>query len=298
MKKKLIKTFILIFSLILLFSACGKNTETDDSKKTVIATNFVAYDFARQLLGDIANVSMLLPVGTESHTYEPTAQDILKIQSCDLLIYNGGESEEWIDSILESLPRHIETFRMIDCVELLSEDGEEDEYDEHVWTSPANALKIVASLNEKLNDIFPEDADNITANTNQYSDELFGLYLDFAEAFSDESNKVLVFGDRFPFKYLVNEFGVEYHAAFSGCSSETEPDAKVMSELINIIKEKNIDRVFCIEFSSENIACAISDATGVKIRKWDSCHNVTKDQFDAGETYISLMKNNIAALQD
>lgn len=298
MKKKLIKTFILIFSLILLFSACGKNTETDDSKKTVIATNFVAYDFARQLLGDIANISMLLPVGTESHTYEPTAQDILKIQSCDLLIYNGGESEEWIDSILESLPRHIETFRMIDCVELLSEDGEEDEYDEHVWTSPANALKIVASLNEKLNDIFPEDADNITANTNQYSDELFGLYLDFAEAFSDESNKVLVFGDRFPFKYLVNEFGVEYHAAFSGCSSETEPDAKVMSELINIIKEKNIDRVFCIEFSSENIARAISDATGVKIRKWDSCHNVTKDQFDAGETYISLMKNNIAALQD
>lgn len=298
MKKKLIKTFILIFSLILLFSACGKNTETDDGKKTVIATNFVAYDFARQLLGDIANVSMLLPVGTESHTYEPTAQDILKIQSCDLLIYNGGESEEWIDSILESLPRHIETFRMIDCVELLSEDGEEDEYDEHVWTSPANALKIVASLNEKLNDIFPEDADNITANTNQYSDELFGLYIDFAEAFSDESNKVLVFGDRFPFKYLVNEFGVEYHAAFSGCSSETEPDAKVMSELINIIKEKNIDRVFCIEFSSENIARAISDATGVKIRKWDSCHNVTKDQFDAGETYISLMKNNIAALQD
>ncbi len=298
MKKKLIKTFILIFSLILLFSACGKNTETDDIKKTVIATNFVAYDFARQLLGDIANISMLLPVGTESHTYEPTAQDILKIQSCDLLIYNGGESEEWIDSILESLPRHIETFRMIDCVELLSEDGEEDEYDEHVWTSPANALKIVASLNEKLNDIFPEDADNITANTNEYSDELFGLYIDFAEAFSDESNKVLVFGDRFPFKYLVNEFGVEYHAAFSGCSSETEPDAKVMSELINIIKEKNIDRVFCIEFSSENIARAISDATGVKIRKWDSCHNVTKDQFDAGETYISLMKNNIAALQD
>lgn len=294
----LLKTFTVLIAVVLLLSGCGAAEHNDGGKKTVIATNFVSYDFAKSLLGDIADVSMLIPVGTESHTYEPTARDILKIQDCDLLIYNGGESEEWIEEILDSLPREIDTFRMIDCVELLNEDGEEDEYDEHVWTNPANALKITAALGEKLSSVFAENADEISGNTNEYSDELFGLYMDFAEAFADEKNRILVFGDRFPFKYLVNEFDVEYHAAFPGCSAETEPDAKVMSELINIIKENNIDRVFCIEFSNENIARAVSDATGVKIRKWDSCHNVTREQFEAGETYVSLMKNNIAALQD
>lgn len=298
MKEKMLKLFILVLALMLLVSGCGNTPVRDSGKKSVVATNFAAYDFARSLLGDIADVSMLIPVGTEAHTYEPTAQDILKIQDCDLLIYNGGESEEWIESILESLPREIDTFKMIDCIDLLCEDGEEDEYDEHVWTSPVNVLKIVASLSEMLAETFSENAEEISGNANEYSDRIFELYVDFTEAFSKPENKVLVFGDRFPFKYLAKEFDIEYYAAFPGCSAETEPDAKVMSELINTIKEKNIDRVFCIEFSNENIARAISDATGVKVRKWDSCHNVTALQFEAGETYISLMKANLEALHD
>ena len=288
----------IFLAVVLLLTSCGASTDDNDGKMSVVVTNFAAYDITRQLAADIAGITLLLPPGVEAHTFEPTAQDIVKIQNCDLLVYNGGESEEWVDDILDTLDKKPETFKMTDQVSLLGEDGEEDEYDEHVWTSPVNVMQIAGSLCETLKKLLPEQSEVIHKNYETFVGELVALDGEYRAYFSANPDALLVFADRFPFKYLARDYGFKYMAAFPGCSTETEPDAKTISELISAIEDKGIDRVFTIEFSNQNIAKAISESTGVKIRTVNSCHNVTKEQLSDGVTYISLMRDNLSALQD
>lgn len=289
--------------------SCKDRTAEDgghDERISVVTTIFPQYDFVRQIAGDKADVTMLLKPGAESHSYEPAPKDIVRIQNCDLFIYNGGEGDVWIDSILESTASDVNTIAMMDCVDTLEEElvegmeAEEDEecdedgpeLDEHVWTSPENAIKIVSAISESLCEADPDNAELYKENTENYISELELLDEKFENIVSQSSSNTIVFGDRFPFRYFAEEYGLKYYAAFPGCSSESEPGASTISFLIDKISSENIPAVFKIEFSSGQIAETISEATGAEILEFHSCHNVTSDDLKNGETYVSLMNRN------
>ncbi len=307
--KKIIPLFLSLAISACSFCGCGTKAEGANSEKIkVVATVFPAYDFARQVGGDNIELSLLLKPGTESHTYEPSPQDILEIKSADLFIYTGGESDVWIDGVLSSLESDIKTVEMADCVELLCPDHEEEhdhdahdhdahEYDEHVWTSPKNAMLISEKIAEALIEIDAQNKDEYKSAQESFSDELKALDADFSEVVSTAKRKTLVFGDRFPLLYFAHEYGLEYFAAFPGCSSESEPSAKTMAELTSKVTELSIPVVFYIEFSTQKIAQAISEQTGCETALFHSCHNVSLEDIDKGATYISLMRNNLELLQ-
>lgn len=304
--KKIIPLFLSLAISACSFCGCGAKAEGGNSEKIkVVATVFPAYDFARQVGGDNIELSLLLKPGTESHTYEPSPQDILEIKSADLFIYTGGESDVWIDGVLSSLESDIKTVEMADCVELLCPDHEHDhehdhdahEYDEHVWTSPKNAMLISEKIAEALIEIDAQNKDEYKSAQESFSDELKALDADFSEVVSTGKRKTLVFGDRFPLLYFAHDYGLEYFAAFPGCSSESEPSAKAMAELTSKVTELSIPVVFYIEFSTQKIAQAISEQTGCETALFHSCHNVSLEDIDKGATYISLMRNNLELLK-
>jgi len=249
---------------------------------------------------------MLLKPGAESHTYEPTPKDIVKIRECDLFIYNGGEGDIWIDGILDTFSRPVNTLAMMDCADTVEEeivegmqteggedeDEDQPEFDEHVWTSPLNAEKIVYGISDKLSGLDPAHAEIYRQNTEKYISELESLDARFRSITENSSLNTVVFGDRYPFRYFSDAYGLRYFAAFPGCSSESEPSARTIAFLIDRIKEENIPVVFAIEFSSRNIAQTISDETGAEILEFHSCHNVTPDDLKNGETYVSIMNRN------
>lgn len=301
------KTFVVIFSFTLLFvcSACDK-TFSDNGKTSVVATNFPAYDFASHVCKDAAEVTMLLPAGAESHSYEPTAQDIIKIQNCDLFIYTGGESDVWVDKILNSLDSKVRTLKMTECVSLLPvgnsyahfDEHAHDEFDEHVWTSPVNAIQIITKIKDKLTDFDVENANFYKNNANEYIKEITTLDSNFRDFFDTVENKTMVFGDRFPLVYFANEYDIRYYAAFPGCADHSEPGATTIANLIQKIDSEKIPTVYYIEFSNHNIADTLAEATGASTALFHTCHNVSKDQISKGVTYVSLMKDNLETLKN
>ncbi len=314
--KKIIS--LIISSIIITIVMCACQTNTVDSEKkdssgkiNVVTTIFPPYDFTRQVGGDNVDITMLLKPGTESHTYDPTPQDIIKIQSCDLFIYVGGESDEWVNEILDSndsKPKKIIT--LMDCVDTIQEeitqgmekhnehDGDEIEYDEHVWTSPKNAITISKKISDTLSELDPENKELYDNNTSEYSKKLSLLDSKFHNIVDNAKRKTIIFGDRFPLRYFADEYGLTYYAAFPGCSSETEPSAATVSFLINKVKEEDIPVVFTLEFSQEKIADTICEDTGAKKSIFNSCHNITQEQFDNGVTYIDLMNENAKNLEE
>lgn len=297
---------------------CSGNTPagTSEEKLTVIATIFPAYDFARQVFGDTAEIKMLLKPGQESHSYDPSAKDIVEINGCDLFLYNGGESDQWVESVLKSSP-DINTFRMTDAVSLLEEevtegmqskehdddhdhdhDHEEEEYDEHVWTSPANASAIIRALGVKAAELFPEQAEQLKANADGYAEQTDQLDEDFQQLLAGEQ-RYFVFGDRFPLLYFFKRYGLNYYAAFPGCGSETEPSAQTMTFLLEKLGHPDvIPAVFCIELSSRRLADVLAEDAGVDTVEFHTCHNISADDFAAGETYVSLMQRNLSELSE
>ena len=232
--------------LVLGLTACGQSAEQeDDGKLHIVATIFPAYDFARAAGGDDADVTLLLPPGAESHSYEPTPADILAVQECDLFIYLGGESDAWVDTILDSAERTGATLRMVDCVELLEEEtvegmqeepghdhedhdlGEVKEIDEHVWTSPVNAAAITRTIGDTLAELDPARGEAYQERAEAYAGEIDQLDQDFRDFFATAPRKTIVFGDRFPIRYFAEEYDLDYYAAFPGCSTQTEPSAAV-----------------------------------------------------------------------
>lgn len=283
-KKALIALLVVAF-ISFSFSGCKSNSSSSNdagnkSKLSIVSTIFPGYDFAKQVCGNDASVTLLLPPGSESHTYEPSAQDIIKIQNCDLFIYVGGESDTWVEKILSSLSKPIKTIKMIDCVTALEEelkegmegenDSDEKEYDEHVWTSPVNAAKIVKAITDSLCEIKDENAQQFKVNSAAYTEKINNLDAEFKNFFSTVKNKTLIFGDRFPLRYFVDEYGLDYYAAFPGCSEDTEPSAKTVAFLIDKVKELNVSTVFYIEFSSHKIADSIAQSTGTKTAQFNT----------------------------
>lgn len=321
----------------------GQREEKETSEKLrVVTTIFPQYDFVRQVAGEQVSLQMLLKPGEETHSYEPTPQDIIAIQKSDLFIYVGGENDAWVEDILESPEMEsVNTLRLVDCVDTLEEehvegmqeergehehddaDGEhgseehgseehdveaheaEDSHeghvhsaDEHVWTSPKNAIEIVSRIAEELCRLDQAHASEYMQNAETYSEQLLELDSQFRQVVEQADHDTLLFGDRFPFRYFAAEYGLEYYAAFSGCASDTEPSAATMAFLINKVKEEQIPVVLKIELSNENIANAVAEATGAEVREFYSCHNLTAEQFAAGETYLSMMRENVETLKE
>ena len=294
-------TFALIFVFALFATAISCVTvKNDNGKSLVVAANFPSYDFARHVCGDAADVKMLLPAGSESHSYEPTARDIIDVQNCDLFIYTGAESDVWIDKILNSLDNRVNTLKMTDCVQLLPIGGHEHddvEFDEHVWTSPVNALKIIDCIKDKMCITDEKNASVYTKNADKYKSEITVLDSEFRDFFSKITNKTMVFGDRFPLIYFTHEYGISYAAAFPGCADHSEPSAATIADIIKKIDSENISTVYYIEFSDKKIANTLAESTGAKTALFYTCHNVSKEQFDKGETYVSLMRENLETLK-
>lgn len=293
-----------------------------DEKLKVVATIFPQYDFIRAIAGDHVELSMLLPPGSESHSYEPTPQDIIKIQNSDLFVYIGGETDVWIDGILDSLDTSdMRIASLMDMVEVVEEelvegmeddhDHEEDhdhenegheehegQYDEHVWTSPKNAQKIVSQLADMLSELDPANATDYQNNASAYLEQLKALDSQFEQVVAAGNRKTIVFGDRFPFRYFADAYGLDYFAAFPGCSTETEPGAGTIAFLIDKVKEEQIPVVFHIELSNEKIADTICESTGAKKLLLHTSHNLTRKEFDDGVTYLELMQGNVEALKE
>ena len=319
--KKRGKTWWPFILILILLTGCGAPAarEEESGRLQVITTIFPQYDFVRQIAGGQADVRMLLKPGEEIHSYEPTPQDIRDIQNCDLFICVGGENDVWVEEILEAMGEEApETLRLMDMVEVYSEetiegmqeekgahehghDHEEDhdheEADEHVWTSPVNAAVITARIAEAMEEKDPANAALYRENAEAYIGELKRLDDSFRRLTESAVRRTLVFGDRFPLRYFAEEYGLDYYAAFPGCSADCEPSAATMAFLINKVRQEQIPVVFCIEFSNGNIARAICETTGAAPMTFYSCHNVTADQMKAGVTYIDMMEDNLLVLE-
>ena len=303
----------LLLCCLLALTGCGarETQEAEDGRLQIVTTVFPAYDFARAAAGELADVRLLLPPGTESHSYEPTPADILAVQECDLFIYLGGESDAWVETILAAADRQGTDLRMLDCVDLLEEEttegmeteehdhgpGDVVEMDEHVWTSPKNAAAITRAIGAALGQVDPAHGEDFTAGAEDYAGELEALDREFADFFASRPDGVLVFGDRFPLRYFAAEYGVEYYAAFPGCSTQTEPSAATVAFLTELVRDREVSTVWYIEFSNHLVADSIAEAAGAETALFHTCHNVTQAEMDGGATYLSLMQGNLETLR-
>lgn len=298
--------YLLIILLLVFFTGCSSTEK--ETKYTIVTTNFPGYDFVRAIIKDVDDISvkMLISPGSEIHSYEPTPEDIINIQKADLFVYVGGESDEWVDNLLDNIDSSkTRVVKLMDFVNNvyeekvneISEDEEDKELDEHVWTSPKNAITIIQSLSKIIIEIDETNKEKYLANENKYVEEITEIDNEIQEVVKTAKRKELIFGDRFPFRYFTDLYGLKYYAAFPGCSSETEANAKTIAYLIDKVKSDDIPVILKIELSSGKVSEAIQKETGAKVLELHSAHNISQDDFDKGITYVDIMKKNIEVLK-
>ena len=317
MKTRLLSA-LLALGLLLSLAACGaRGGEADaegqsNKSLTIVTTLFPAYDFARELCGGRCEIVLLVPPGAEAHSYEPTPQDLLRIQSCDLLICNGGESEAWLDTLLDGADGAFAVLSMLDCVDALEEEhkegmqrireeedeADEIEYDEHVWTSPRNAAVICRAICEELCALDEAGAEEYRGNCERYCAKLDELDAAFRETVEQGRVKTVIFADRFPVRYFVEEYGLEYFAAFPGCADDTEPSARTVAFLIDRVREQDIPAVLYIEYSNQKMADVVCEDTGCEKRLFHTCHTVSAGDLENGATYLGLMWANTESVKE
>ncbi len=327
-----------VMFLFCLLSGCGRAESGEEPgdgeggrKLKVAATLFPYYDFVRQVAGDQVELSLVIPAGMDSHSFEPTPKDIRIMQEADVIIANGGAMEHWVDQVVDSFDREDQTVViMMDHVDAVEEeivegmehsdeghghvhvhgDGEEDdhleedesqyeiEYDEHIWTSPVNAMRMVGVIAETLTERDPDHGAMYQAGAAAYLEELERLDKEFREVRDSAVHDMIVMGDKFPLRYFADAYGLRYRAAFSGCSSDTEPSARTIAYLIDKVKEEGLPVVYYLELSSHRVAEIIGEETGAVPLLFHSCHNVTRRQFEEGVTYLELMEQNVKNLRE
>ncbi|MBR1537526.1 MAG: zinc ABC transporter substrate-binding protein [Treponema sp.] len=318
------KIFLIFVSLafILPFTGCQKKAASSgEGKITVLATVFPLYDWAKNLAGesDSVYVDLLLKDGVDLHSYQPSASDIVKISTADIFIYVGGESDFWVENALKNAAN--DKMLVINLMELLKGfvkqeeivegmqeeevhhggenlgEEEESEYDEHVWLSLNNAI---ASSNEIARALMEKDEEKsqfYMANLVSYVDKLSALKQEYSSSFAD---KTIIVCDRFPFRYLVDEFGIRYFAAFAGCSAESEASFETIAFLSNKAKELAAAQVFVTESADKKIAKTVVSSSGLKnceIKVLDSMQSTTYKQAQKGADYLAIMRENLEALR-
>lgn len=319
--KKLILIIVVIALIgsliaIMLFSN-GVKSQVSTDKLSVVVTTFSAYDFVRQIGSDNVEITYLLGPGVDAHSYEPTSQDLVKIQNSDIFIYIGGEMEEWTKKVLDSLDtKDTKLICLADTVNTIEEqevDGAEEEkhtheeeeehdhqegaFDEHIWTSPANAMIMVQSLANELSGIDKENENIYQKNAQSYIAKIKNVQFEIQEIINNRVRDRLIFADKMPMQYFINEFKLKVSAAFNGCSTETEPSSSTIAYLIKKIKEENIPVVLYIELNNGKVAKTIAEESGVEAMQIQSLHNISKDDFQNAETYVSLMTRNLEVLK-
>ena len=326
------KSIPMLFASVLMcagLSACNTPTSNND-KLEIVTTIFPEYDWTREILGKNpanAEVTMLLDNGVDLHSYQPSAQDLVKISNCDLFIYVGGESDEWVEraldqatnkdmvvvNLLESLGDKVKEEEVKEGMEGEDhdhehegedhdhEEEEETEYDEHVWLSLKNASAICETIEKGIEKIDPTNAETYKSNLASYKAKLNALDADYKKAVDDSSIKTLVFGDRFPFRYMVDDYGLDYYAAFVGCSAETEASFKTIVFLAGKIDELGLHAVLTIEGNDHRIAetvVANTSAKNQKILTMDSLQSTTSADVKNGVNYLSVMTGNLNTLKE
>ena len=329
--KKIITLMLVAVLAVCALSGCGTSKsgeDTKDKKIKIVTTIFPEYDWVMQILGDKADkadVTMLLDKGVDLHSYQPSTADIAKISEADVFIYVGGESDEWVEDVLkEAKNKNLKVINLMDVMgdkakeeevkEGMQEeeeehaeeakDGKEEEeveYDEHVWLSLKNAKIFTKKIADVLSEIDKDDAKTYQANYESYAKKLDDLDKKYADAVASAKNKTLVFGDRFPFRYLVNDYGLDYYAAFVGCSAESEASFETVTFLAKKIDELGLGNVLTIEGKNHKIAKTVVDNTKNKDQKvltMDSMQSTTSKDVKDGATYLGIMEKNLEVLKE
>lgn len=285
------------------FCSCGE-VERSTGKTSVVTTIFPYYDFARSVSKGTCDVDMLLKPGSDVHSFEPTPSDILKIRNADLFIYNGGESDEWVDSILESLGDTDKpvVMKMTDYVKSLTEmDADhhaEDEEDEHIWTSLDNAKTLVSKISDEVSKLDQKNKSVYSKNSSDYIEKISKVQSEIENTVNSSESKKIVVGDRFPLLYFATEFSLDWECAFPGCSTETEPSLDRLSKLTDTIEKDKIKTILKLEMSENKVADTLADETNTKVRTFYSAESVSKEDFANNITYVDLMERNNNALKE
>lgn len=334
-KNKFRKLLLSVFfvGIAVFLSACGRTSadgvnvdeQNGQKKLQVVATIFPEYDWVREILGEQADnveLTLLLANGVDMHSFQPTMSDILKVSTCDVFIYVGGESDAWVADALKGAGNPDRT--EINLMEVLGdrakeeevvegmqeEDGhdghdheeqEELEYDEHVWLSLKNTQVFCDAISEALQAADPENAKLYQENTTAYKGKLAALDREYQAAVDQSESKTLLFADRFPFRYLTDDYNLTYYAAFTGCSAETDASFETITFLAGKLDELKLPVVFVIENSDGKVAKAVVENTNTrdqKILTLNSMQSVTSDEINAGTTYLSIMKENLKTLKE
>ena len=324
--KKITALLLALFMLVGVLAGCGKQNDTNQTDKlSIVTTIFPEYDWVREILGekaDNAEITMLLDNGVDLHSYQPTADDIVKISDCDLFIYVGGESDEWVEdalrnaangnmkviNLLEVLGDSVKTEEIVEGMQEAEhehEDAEEHEHeeeaDEHVWLSLKNAKMLVRVISKALQELDPDSKDIYAANADAYVKKLSALDAEYQAAVDAASNKTILFGDRFPFRYLVDDYGLRYYAAFVGCSAETEAGFETISFLAKRVDEWKLPCVLTIEGAQHKIAETVvrnTTAKNQRVLTMDSMQSTTSKDVKNGTTYLSVMEKNLSVLKE
>ncbi len=330
--KKITSILLALFMLIGVFAGCGKQSDDKTDKLSIVTTIFPEYDWVKEILGDRADnaeITILLDNGVDLHSYQPTADDIVKISDCDLFIYVGGESDGWVDDALKNAAN--KDMKVINLLEVLGDsvkeeetvegmqeeehDREDDdaddveehdreeeaEYDEHVWLSLRNAETLCGAISAALQGIDPDNKDAYASNTSAYIGKLSTLDSEYKKAVNAATYKTVLFGDRFPFRYMVDDYGLNYYAAFVGCSAETEASFETISFLAGKADELNLPCVLTIDGAQHKIAETIVQNTTAKNQKvltMDSMQSTTSKDVANGTTYLSVMTKNLSVLKE
>lgn len=329
--KKITALLLALFVLVGALAGCGKQNDTNKTDKlSIVTTIFPEYDWVREILGDKADnaeITMLLDNGVDLHSYQPTADDIVKISDCDLFIYVGGESDGWVeDALRNAANRNMKVINLLEVlgdsvkteeiVEGMQEEHEhedahahddaeehehEEEADEHVWLSLKNAKMLVKVISKALQELDPDNKDIYAANADAYVKKLSALDAEYQAAVDAASNKTILFGDRFPFRYLVDDYGLRYYAAFVGCSAETEAGFETISFLAKRVDEWKLPCVLTIEGAQHKIAETVvrnTTAKNQKVLTMDSMQSTTTQDVKNGTTYLSVMEKNLSVLKE
>ncbi len=323
MKKNLIIMLLLCICMCTMFG-CSKEAGNssskgdDDSKLSIVCTTFPQYDWVREILGEQAdsmNLTLLLDDGIDLHSYQPTAEDIAKISDCDVFIYVGGESDGWVeDALKEATNKDMQVINLIEVIgdsvkeeeviegmEVEEGNEEEIEYDEHVWLSLKNAEVICNSICTSISTLDADNSETYKKNLETYKEKLSELDSDYKKTVGNAVHSTVVFGDRFPFRYMVDDYGLDYYAAFVGCSAESEASFETVLFLAEKMDELGLPAICVIESANQSIAKTIVNNTENKDQKilvMDSMQSVTSEDVVNGVDYLSIMENNLEVLKE